>query len=79
MPAKPHMAGNPVCSVHQTTSFGFGVDLADCLRNELASRARRRPEMVRPTGSGRSIGSRTFAGEVVLVKFDNGRGAAVGT
>lgn len=34
MPDEPHLAGNPVFSVHQTDIIHYGFDLADYLRNE---------------------------------------------
>jgi hypothetical protein len=34
MPDEPHLAGNPVFSVHQTDIIHYGFDLADYLRND---------------------------------------------
>jgi hypothetical protein len=34
MPDAPHLAGNPVFSVHQTDIIHYGFDLADYLRND---------------------------------------------
>jgi hypothetical protein len=49
MPDDPHLAGNPVFSVHQTDIIHYGFDLADYLRNEFGLPSREPwPERVRP-------------------------------
>lgn len=36
IPAEPHLAGNPVFSVHQTDIIYYGADLTDYLQNEFS-------------------------------------------
>jgi hypothetical protein len=49
MPAEPHLAGNPVFSVHQTDIIHYGFDLDDYFRNEFHLPNRRCwPTQVRP-------------------------------
>jgi hypothetical protein len=49
MPDEPHLAGNPVFSVHQTDIIHYGFDLADYLRREFALPASGTPpDQVRP-------------------------------
>jgi hypothetical protein len=48
MPDEPHLAGNPVFSVHQTDIIYYGFDLADYLRHEFHRPGREPwPEQVR--------------------------------
>ena len=48
MPDEPHLAGNPVFSVHQTDIINYGFDLADYLRNDFHIPGREAwPESVR--------------------------------
>jgi hypothetical protein len=49
IPDEPHMAGNPVLSVHQSDIIYYGFDLADYLQREFRlSNHRKWPDLVRP-------------------------------
>jgi hypothetical protein len=49
IPDEPHLAGNPVFSVHQTDIIPYGFDLADYLRHEFELEGRESwPEQLRP-------------------------------
>lgn len=75
MPAEPHMAGNPVFSVHQTDIIHYGFDLADYLRNEFGLPGREPwPEKVRPIRFWEIDRFQDVRWESGPVKFDNGRG-----
>jgi hypothetical protein len=50
MPDEPHVAGNPVLSVHQSDIIRYGFDLADYLRREFGLPNRGKwPDSLRPT------------------------------
>jgi len=49
LPSDPHLAGNPVFSVHQTDIICYGFDLEDYLRHEFKLHGRRPwPDSIRP-------------------------------